>query len=355
MVDYSRRRFLKLATRAAATAFFAGCAGLPVKPFQLFTKSGKPIKFYFDLGAHTTAEDAYRLDPILRDFKPHVVCLEVAGATPTKARLVERIYSEDNPKEKQILDERNKALHDVIRRYRPFIHVLERFSEDEAKKAKERKFGMTENSKWSEFLFFNGAHDDALDTHQKYLDMWAAENVERERRIKEALFKLPEDLEQKYPQLKNEKELRIVVNYGDLHTPISHFASRLGSVKRNLASPHYFLPTEVYVRLHTLGLSHKVTRDHVARALVGGFLSALAMQREVNHANSAAFANLVVRNLTVDQYRRISRETAKYQHRGMEKIDAFRKAVEQEGLVFPASKAQVHSYLQKKRIPLARE
>jgi len=85
----------------------------------------------FHFNTHTTAQEAEEVGKTLKEFKPHVVCIEEAGASEENAQKVEREFSKPNPFWCEP-EPYYQNLHRQVRQSRARIFVPERFSEEEA-------------------------------------------------------------------------------------------------------------------------------------------------------------------------------------------------------------------------------
>ncbi len=203
-------------------------------------------------------------------------------------------------------------------------------------------------------------------------------NVSREKVAKATIRNLYDSLIVRFPELEKEKEIRVAVKYGAVHTSLYRQAKRAGftSVEREIQTPLYYFPSEAYIRRGTFkrnkwklnkvtGSSEKTNAiwpsvknkdEDIARTFMGDQLALHAhLNLGVNRSNSGAFGNLASRGISLTKFRRISSRLAKTkpttsEEQGTFLVDALRK----EGIKVPQTKEEIHSFLEKRRIPLAR-
>ncbi|MFH0713814.1 MAG: twin-arginine translocation signal domain-containing protein [Candidatus Micrarchaeota archaeon] len=350
----SRRDFLK---GASAALLLAACSPklLAKQPptFSVPTSEGnKRIKLHFQFGPHETSSDAEQIVPSLRDFKPHVVCIETAASTESDSLLIENLYNTlDAIDSGDIFD---CAFKQALSSHAPNakIFVLERFKNakdsDDIYEAHNRAMQLKDES----MLAMRRNPKRALALHRKGLQLEAETNVAREKEAKRVLSDFYSHLIARHPSLKAEKELRVVVQYGAAHTALFAKAKKMGfaATSRTLATPDYFPPNVAFIRKATFGLPLKLSDEETARSLVSGILFSLALAAGANSENSAAFGNTAAKLVTLGKFGRIC-EDLKDPHPYISYTEALRR----NGLVVPQSAGEVNTFLQKRRIPLARE
>ena len=374
----SRRGFFKRVGAVTALAGIAAFAGDLSGPVEL-PVGNKKLKVFFNLGPHATAANARKLEPIVRDFKPHVVCIELETTGENRAKqLEERYYS--LPPEKLSLGSFTdfvKAEQDVLRKYHPKVFVLERFlSEELFDKFIELTKRQIDSSVAVDTALAAGDAGAAIRAHRELIQAEGETAELRERGIKAILSDLHGSLVRRYPELANEKEIRVVVRYGGAHTTLYQHARTVGfsGVERKVMTPLYFDSSTVVVRHALFGLSRKHSDADVAKNLAAGLLAVYAENLGANSGNSAAFGNLFAKKVNLDQFHQIlssgglrpqlrtaepdpwnvlSQEAVRQEAQSISQ-DAERYTrdlpalFQREGIKLPASKQEVHAFLEKK-------
>ncbi|MEW5955455.1 MAG: hypothetical protein AB1626_02865 [Candidatus Micrarchaeota archaeon] len=351
-MKFSRREFFKKAGAATALAGIAACARKLAEPIEI-PVGNKKLKIVFQFGKHETAVDARQLEPVLRDFKPHVVSVEWWGVDKDAESFEKRIYSPlFNPDEEFAVSDFSREQHRLLKQYRPRIFVLERM----VKEAIDNYVNWTAEGTIHAYAAIGamsmGDAQGVIDEYRQYLMAETKSNALREAQIKSALSDLHDSLTLRYPELAREKEIRIAVQYGSAHTPIYEHARRVGfgSVGRKMLTPAYYPATSAFVRRATFGKPQDYSDAEVARTFTADMLLQYAKQLGTNDNNSAAFGNLFAKKIGFDKFHRIFASVAAepWQEKGFFDPRIWQAAFAKHGVKLPASKEEVHAFLEKR-------
>ncbi|MDP3741738.1 MAG: hypothetical protein Q8R15_00310 [Candidatus Micrarchaeota archaeon] len=307
-------------------------------------EGNRKIRLVFNFGGHNSAADARAVAPVLKRFKPHVVCIEAAEGSDRVARALEVKYLRGEPMGD---DSFNLALIKTLRKQGvQRIHLLERFSDRAAEKYGKRMEEAKEVQASAYDAFGNGNPDKAIMLHIRAIKLYSEAINDRETAIKLGLGNLHQVLSRKYPELASEGEIRVVVNYGAGHTPIYRSAKQMGfkEVTRAISLPHYYPLSGAQMRISSFGIQGKLTADDVARGMLASVIAKAADRAGASISHANAFGNLAVKNVTLKQFRRMSSEVAS--------TGNFGRMLKKEGIPIPRSARQVRKFLQSKRIPV---
>lgn len=318
------------------------------KPVTIRFPGSGNVRLLFHFSPHATAQDANGLDPVMKEFKPHVLCIEEGLAYEEEAQRVEAFFSARN-KYAKYDDEYEEALHQVIRKHKPRVFVLERFPLEESLELTKLHPSLVKAAD----AFFKGKPEQALSEAREALEKYAAQTRRREEHIAKKLTNIRELLVARFPELSKEKELRVVVKYGTAHTSLYAHATKQGmTAGRAISTPYYFPTFQALVRKYIFEKEAKANNEELARALVGDVISARLRKIGVGGSNRAAFANLVVRNLSIEQFRNISDAI----RRSNKKLStAIEDSLTEHGIPIPITKYGVHKFLRQRGIPLSHE
>ncbi len=339
----TRRQLLKGAGAVAAAGAGAAYWQLMKLPAP---GNNRRIKLLFNFGPHGSKEDFEDIKPLLREFKPHAVCLEEAGGTEQDAQKIEHSYvaGKDN-----LLDEEAKALHASLRHHGvKRVFILERLPESlDQSLASTEHFGQQGIN-----AFFEGKPMTAIAWYRSAIQISRDMQRTREASIKQTLSNLYSNLVKHFPELEKERELRVVIRYGAAHTPIYRAAKGMNfkEVKRKMRNPVYFYGSAIHDRRAAFGLPDKNSDEEIARTLLTDLLATHSANVGAGYSNSSAFANLLSRKFTLKQFKRISNRCAqaKTEYQGM----ALYEALTAEGIALPRSREEVEEFLRRRRIPL---
>ena len=374
----SRREFFKKAGAATALAAVLASARDLSKPVEV-PVGNKKLKIIFNFGPHAKAADAMPLEPIMREFRPHVVCIELEATGENRAKRLEEKYYSLPPEALSLgsFTDFVKAEREVLKKYRPTVFVLERFLSDElSDKVMALTRRQIDSSVAVDAALAAGDAGAAIRAHRELMQAEGEHVALRERGIKAILSNLHGSLVKRYPELAKEKEIRVVVRYGGAHTTLYQHARAVGfgGVERKVMTPLYFDPSTVAVRHALFGLPRKHSEVDVARNLAAGLLAVYAENLGANSSNSAAFGNLFAKKVNLDQVHRIVSSGGLRPRLRTENPDPFRvlseKAVredaqlirqdaeryvedlpvrfQREGIKLPESKQDIHAFLEKR-------
>ncbi|NYZ75613.1 hypothetical protein H0O03_05115 [Candidatus Micrarchaeota archaeon] len=341
----SRRGFFKRVGAVTALAGIAAFARDFSEPVEI-PVGNKKLKVIFNFGWHRKAADAMPLEPILRNFRPHVVCIEEMGFERKQAEQAEENFYSLQPKS-GAFSAFSKAQHELLGKYRPKIYFLERFEPRETDEIFDLA-GKQVNSQEAAYAALDEGNTDlALRQYREYLQASVKEVVRRESAIKSVLSRLHSSLVKRYPELAKEKEIRVVVRYGGAHTSLYKQARKIGfgGVERKMPTPAYYLPSEAFVRRSAFGLPQDFSDAEVARTITAEALSTYAKRLGTNLENSAAFGNLLGKKTNLGQFRRIFSEGI---GKESDRSAVMRTRFQQEGIKLPASTQEVHAFLEKR-------
>ncbi len=341
MAYLSRRTFLKGTGASSLLSILAACGALPRttsrSPVELPLSGNRRIKLLFHFSSHGSEKDAQTIEPLLASFKPHIVCIENAGSTNSKADALEATFALEKP---FFFNRNYGGLHRVFRKYGiRRVHVLERFNEKEADELEQLfyKTGPFRNPDPIGLFLFRQPQA-AIDNFRQFLQLMKSGDIKREERVKQALSTLHKDLVAKFPELSSELEVRVVIRYGSAHTPLYKYArqSDFGAVDRRMAKPFYFSPLTTYLRRAAFGLSASEDDEVIAKTLLGEIIFEHAYNLGVNPSNSAAYANLISKQISLEKFHRISNQRAELPVTSFS-ADSFKAVFEKEKLPFPTS------------------
>ncbi len=314
----------------------------------------KRINVLFHFSDDTSPDDAAKIEPLLQKFKPHVVCIETSGTSEQEALAIEDSFAQGNPKE---YTEYRMVFNELIKRYKPRIFALERLDKKEAASIEMDRMAVQGSALAAEGAFYDGNPDKAIANFYHTLIIDRQVNATREARAKEAISDLHRHLASRFPELNHEKELRVLVQYTKMHTPIYKHAKTVGfgNVRRVMETPTYFDLPHKLMREYTFGkrdVNQELTQEEVAQNLLGALLTNHALSLDANNSNSAAFGNLLSHKITVDQFNRICKKFSEVNQRhGAAK--GMQAALGKEGIHLPMTKEEVHAWLKKRKVPLA--
>lgn len=355
MPKFTRREFGRLSLSSLLAACAPRLIREPAKPIELPLGDNRKIKVLFHFGSHGSADHARAVAPVLRDFKPHVVCLEDAFQSEEGARKIEGAFYQ-LPRER--LSDFHAGIRDLLEKDKPRVFILERFA------LKESRMGRVIRSDVESFrtkavaAFLGGDSQQALYYYRGYWDIITHLNKKREKQIKDNLSKLHGLLTNRFPELAREREIRVVVNYGSVHTSIFKHALGVGfsEARRRMLKPAYFTPSHSYFRRGLFGLPVNSSDEEIARVFLGDLIVDHFAGSGANPSNVSAFANILSRKFTLDQFRMVSQHLAQVKPKARGEVEkATHNAFALAGINLPTNKEEIHAFLEKRRIPLARD
>ncbi len=308
-------------------------------------KRNKKIRVVFQFGEHRTEQSADALEPLMANFKPHVLALENANKTEAEAREIEKRHSAGifgNPFAKRA--------GEIMARHNAVPLMLERIdpktSADIAKAF--NLFNIA--TRIANTAFSYGNAERTIKYQKSALAQMAIMNTLRERAIHETLRKLYKISTQRYPHLKKEPEIRVVVGYGIAHTGIFINAHKLGfgEIKRDIKTPTYFDRSTALTRQAIFGKpvnlsDHEIAKDYLAGIITGYLLH----NKIIGFENAGVIANHLVKRIDLASFKRI----CTLKKANIKPIEA----LEWEEITVPKTREDAIEFLKKRHIPLAEE
>ncbi len=305
------------------------------------------IKLFFDLSYHGSKEDARRLEPILRDFKPHVVCFEQTLSSRESARRQQSLITStrfgvtgDHPQHNFV-----REMHRLFRKHnirRAF--VLERASHDVSNEIGKKQKQSAELGDRAIALFFNGNSTAAIKVFRKSVELDALTVRKREHSAKRVISNLYAELIKEFPELAHEGEIRVAVKYGVMHTALYKHALQSGFKDvRRIVRPTVFDLESAHVRSVLFGLNPPQTDQDTARLIVSSLIMSQGNRLGVSPDRMDRYSNAIALGVTLAQFRRISKKLAEKQAPTI--VSAFRS----EGIPFPETKKEINDFLSKRK------
>ena len=341
-VKVTRRGFLGTLSALA----LAGAASKLIRT----NEGNRKINIIFNFGQHADAHDLIDFEALVKEHKPDVVCYEDTNVTEEQTRKLEdahaqgRIPTHDELSTFTRMPFFKKKL-EILRKYKvPRIYSLERFKENEFDEEAYRHWRNKLDGAKKAYL--EGNYDIALSHVKTFFAGDAAANKQREEAINDQIEELHANLTKRYPELKNKKELTVLVRFGAAHTPLYINASRRG----NFASTTRVMPNVVYplyaaeVRRKTLSPHAKIKpRDKIEEdtAQMQALLSTLIIDSNpragIYTPKLIAKVNQICQKITPQQFESISSTTAEISKKGIKPQAAFELALKQHGIEIPTT------------------
>ncbi len=346
--DISRRKFLGI----SSASLLAACAPFALERRKIEYKlpNNKRIKLVFQFGAHGSEKDAEEMRALLNKFKPHVVGIEHTGLHEQLAIEKEEEYKKTHRSPYAPFEESSfgKQRFTVLSETNvPRIFFMERFTLEQGATVLGKIFDAGSFHDKAIQLFGRGRAAEAVEALRQGLELDIKSNKMREKHINNTLSNLHATLTKRFPELEREPEIRVVIRYGALHTPLFRQAlkSGYGAAKREMKTPTYYLLGDALVRRATFGLPQKTDKNSLAQAFIAGLIAfkTRGLTRSLN--NSAAFANLAARRFNYDDFVRISQRVAKQKE---PLFIAFEEAMKEEGVHIPRTKEELRTVLARK-------
>lgn len=369
----SRRKFLRLGIAAAAgaglAALFRRNATRPSiesthvpehTTTAVFKPDNKRIKLVFHFGSHVTKEHGADIEPLLKKYRPQVVCTELAAKSETDAREFEDLYYLSKLRPLQGHKQYMEALRDVLRRNgRPRVFSLERFSDRESKEINEKFNALLKKGK--NRLFISGKSSEAISDYRNTLESFAELTRRRNREIKRVMTNLHGEVVSRFPELSREKKLTILVRYGTAHAPIFNhalaggFGEVIGKVPELASVMRYEDPSLAFAFNLEFNLPRDESDAEIARLLLTRGLASAAERCGVGYYNAILFSVESVKHITLGQFKQLSSLISQYIASGKTEKQALRDAHATQNIIYPQSKEEVYEFLRQKRISLKSE
>ncbi len=318
-------------------------------------RGNKRIKLVFRFAGHEVARDAEGIKPLLRDFDPHVVCLESLSTTRESARAIEEEHAAGKLR---LESEHATTLHKLIREHsRARVFLLERYSYRDSQRVERWHKESSDSANAAGELFLAGHSREALNAYTKAICTVVKSDAFREKHVNKTISNLHKVLTCRFPELKKEKEIRVAVNFGSAHTPLYKHAVKRGfaSVGRVMSS-YYFAAPHALARNATFGLRRKFNREEIAKALLASLFTIYASNLGTSEGNANAFGNILARRFSLEEFHRISSGALDAStYFGNDDQRVFQEALASEGIALPNSREEVHDFLKKRGIPLVEE
>ncbi len=364
----SRRKFLLLGGAVAAGAGLAALlrrsgikpsaepASVPERTAAVFKPDNSRIRLVFQFENHGTREHGVSIEPLLKKYRPQVVCRELAAKSETNARHFEDIFYS-----RKIDDPYYGAFQDVLRRNgKPRVFSLERFSDRESKEINE-KFKVLLQQPTSFRLFMVGKSSEAISEFRQYLEGVAELQHRRNSEVNRVMSKLHAELVSRFPELSKEKKLTVLVRYGTAHAHILNHAlgAGFGEVVGKMPEPALAVrklhPHDVFSIRREWNLPRDESDGEIARLLLTNALTGIALHHGVEFEDAIWFSAESVKHITLGQFKQLSALTSQHIASGKKEMQAIRAALATHNIIYPLSKEEVHEFLRQKRIPLTPE
>lgn len=202
------------------------------------------IRLLFHFNDHATAQEAEEVGQTLKEFKPHVVCIEHAGASEQYAQMAETTFTTHEPIFLEP-DEYFEALHPIVKKSGAKVFIPERFSEEESAEI-QWTHKLVHQLQWDAInQFLAGKPAAALRSYREHLETQAANETKRDTHLKRVISNLHGEIITRFPELAHEPEIRVAFVYGVGHSPLFLHAKHSGfaSVDRKMPKlPYRFSP-----------------------------------------------------------------------------------------------------------------
>ncbi len=336
-VNKRRRRLIKGIAAAASLALLA-----PHGRNKL--RNGK-IHILFQFSAHVTKEDAAQLDETMDAFKPHVICYENAGASTETADEFDRVLID---KQRGRASSTRYAdymaqLERVIRKHGVIPYGLERFEKVVAPPTDKDK-----DEAWARFTY--GEPEKAIVAHRQYLLAHAQFQVKRENHIRARLERLQEELEERFPHLQKEPEIRVVVKYGTGHEGLHNRSSEMGFKAITVQKPTdtVYSLTEQYWNSATAGKAKELTDEKVGQIMLNNILAGQLREKiGLTTRDADLISNHLIQKTPGSAFRKISREFGKLPDNVPNPLQEFHSIIRRNGIPMPTTKEEAQAYKQK--------
>ncbi len=312
------------------------------------TKEREPtITIDFLFSTHTSAEDFAKLPQLLE--QADIYMPELAGWSKEELEEYNKIArGELNPATAKLnpaLEKRAFALYNskkpVVFVDTPISHELSARSKKIFIKKAREPFG----------AFANGRFELALYTMKQQVKDIAEHSEEREEYIRRQIKKEIKGLTKNFPQLRDKKDIRVLVDLGMVHTGVANI---LGKEERGLAiKKHLARPIMIF------GLRDEVIRSmlagkdptkyddtHYARMLVEGKIKVALQVADIGGLTQVEVARKLARKLSFEQIRALSEQLA---NRGpTSNFNTFLRAkLRRMGVVVPKTVEEANQLLHK--------
>ncbi len=335
----TRREFLE---RLSATGAGAVLAVIP-RSARALEKQKVKLSFYF--GESRTADHAREAGPFLRDTRPNVVVIHQPGISKEYISSLEAQLSSKAPLKKRKGNEYYAELHRHIRPFNAKVVILPQGSVDEEIRQLYFDAFSTHHAELAHSNFKAGEADNAIKNFREHLKILEAQRATHKVELEKVLRKMGDEITRRYPELSRTSELRVFLHLPHEFYPALESARKLGSRELSASSlKPIYLPPSVAFQLEPLPKTTGKIDEKVMRTFVGTLLADHAKKIGVTWPNSCAFANTVVQQLSLEQFKRIPAL--------MKETSDFAAAANNTGLTVPESKREIESYLSRKKVKL---
>ncbi len=191
------------------------------------------------------------------------------------------------------------------------------------------------------FSFKDGKFQSALQFMRKHFELRSDYLKKRDRVIQQNLQNKIKELVESSSELKDKKDIKVLVKLGSYHTPVYHGLRRKGlSVSREFANmPEiYTLATEAS-RRQGLTKNKELSDEFVAKALMEKFIEQYIWRATKNSSKATRVLRKILSKLDLDNIEEISKEI------GENPKEKFVKILEKRGIKLPETEEEVDNFL----------
>ncbi|MFH0922745.1 MAG: hypothetical protein V1811_01665 [Candidatus Micrarchaeota archaeon] len=306
-------------------------------------RENQKINALFHFTMHASPEDVRETVDVLHEFKPHVVCQEAALLTEKQAQALERTseFFAGSPF--------NVHLARHVQGIGAKLWSLERFSESESRMLFELNGETQALVSKAHFAFLQGSPDEALKLFGRVVKQEAKFDSDREREVKNNLANLQAALLKAHPELAEEKEIRVLIVYGNGHNEIYRHAKSIGMKTARTRSYPGFDQSALVRQKVKINPEKEPAEEELAKSIVNDLVQYYACHLTgfQNLADARRFTRMIVKKVNLERFRTISQTSKSNLDAGKSEVQALLSGLEEAGLPAPRTPAELNSILKK--------